>query len=154
MSHITTDADWYRMLASCFRNCLSSTKTSVTEFIGVWVQLGATMLLLTLFYLLARHAGSRPYFIRWTGAWLAMFAAIVAVALRYPLAPSFFPVGQPVPVAVTAPLHGLYLFAKLVHFWLLLSGTGFSAGSRCCPANRWPGSVGRHWFRWRPPTAR
>lgn len=95
----------------------------MTEFIGVWVQLGATVLLLTLFYLLARHAGSRPYFIRWTGAWLAMFAAIVAVSLRYLLAPSLFPAGEPVPVMVTAPLHGLYLFAKFLHLWLLLSGT-------------------------------
>ncbi len=95
----------------------------MTEFIGVWVQLGATVLLLTLFYLLARHAGSRPYFIRWTGAWLAMFAAIVAVALRYLVAPALFPTGDPVPVMVTAPLHGIYLFAKLLHFWLLISGT-------------------------------
>lgn len=125
-----TDVDRYRMLVSCVREPLSSTKTIVTEFIGVWVQLGATVLLLTLFYLLARHAGSSPYFIRWTGAWLAMFAAIVAVALRYLLAPALFPAGEPVPVAVTAPLHGIYLFAKLVHLWLLLSGTWLLARER------------------------
>lgn len=105
----------------------------MTEFIGVWVQLGATVLLLTLFYLLARHAGSRPHFIRWTGAWLAMFAAIVAVALRYLLVPALFPVGQPVPVSITGPLHGIYLFAKLIHFWLLLSGTWLLCRERVLP---------------------
>ena len=103
------------------------------EFIGVWVQLASTVLLLTLFYLLARHAGARPYFIRWTGAWLAMFAAIVAVALRYLLAPALFPAGAPIPVAVVAPLHGMYLFAKLVHFWLLLSGTWLLCRERPLP---------------------
>lgn len=103
------------------------------EFIGVWVQLASTVLLLTLFYLLARHAGARPYFIRWTGAWLAMFAAIVAVALRYLLAPALFPPGEPIPVVVVAPLHGMYLFAKLVHFWLLLAGTWLLCRDRPLP---------------------
>lgn len=97
------------------------------------MQLGATVLLLTLFYLLARHAGARPYFIRWTAAWVAMFVAIVAITLRYLLAPALFPVGEPVPIAVVAPLHGIYAFAKLVHFWLLLSGTWLLCRERPLP---------------------
>jgi signal transduction histidine kinase/CheY-like chemotaxis protein len=95
----------------------------VTEFIGVGVQLGATVLLLTLFYLLARHAGARPYFLRWTAAWLAMFAAIVAIASRYLLGSPLVPAGWQVPGFWLAALLGIYLFAKLTHFWLLLAGT-------------------------------
>ena len=105
----------------------------MTEIIGVWVQLGATVLLLTLFYLLARHAGARPYFIRWTGAWVAMCAAILAVVCRYVIAPALAPVGQPVPPAYVALLHGLYLFAKLLHFWLLLAGTWLLCRDRPLP---------------------
>lgn len=95
----------------------------MTEIIGVWVQLGATVLLLTLFYLLARHAGARPYFIRWTGAWVAMCVAILAVVCRYVIAPPVVPAAKPVPAVYLSLLLGLYLFAKLVHFWLLLAGT-------------------------------
>jgi signal transduction histidine kinase/CheY-like chemotaxis protein len=92
-------------------------------FVGVWVQVGGTVLLLTLFYLLGRHAGARPYFVRWAWAWLALFGAIVAVVLRYRMAPAFLPHGAPAPASMVAPLHAAYLFGKLVHLGLLVAGT-------------------------------
>ncbi len=95
------------------------TSSDQVSYIGVWVQLGGTFLLLTLFYVLARHAGTRPYFIRWTWAWLALLLALVAVVARYLLVP-LLPAG---PTLLGFVLHSSYFLGKLVFLGLLVSGT-------------------------------
>jgi PAS domain S-box-containing protein len=99
------------------------------SFIGVWVQVGGTFLLLTLFYVLARHAGTRPYFIRWAWGWLALLVGLVAVTARYVLAP-LLP-GEPSPL--TFALHSSYLFAKLIFFAFIASGTWLFCEGRLPP---------------------
>jgi len=105
---------------------------ALISYIGVWVQLCGTFLLLTLFYVLARHAGTRPYFIRWSWAWLALLVALAVVAARYLLAPLL----PAEPSLLIFVLHGGYLFAKLVFLGFLVSGTLLFCEGRLPPVRR------------------
>jgi signal transduction histidine kinase/CheY-like chemotaxis protein len=93
------------------------------SFIGVWVQLGGTWLLLTLFYLLARHAGTRPYFMRWVWAWFALLAGILSIIARYLVAPALLPPGTALSADMIRATQLSYQVAKCLHLGLLFSGT-------------------------------
>ncbi len=103
--------------------------SDLVSYIGVWVQVGGTFLLLTLFYVLARHAGTRPYFIRWSWAWLAMLVGLASVGARYLLSPLL----PTEPSLLTFVLHSSYLFAKLVFLGFLVSGTWLFCEGRLPP---------------------
>ena len=90
--------------------------------IGVFVQLGGTLLLLVLFALLVRHAGVRPYMVRWMWAWGAVVTAVTIVAIRYFVAPAMLPQGFAIPSPFLLLLHGSYQYAKVLYFLLLLQG--------------------------------
>ena len=112
--------------------------------IGVYVQLGGTALLLTLFYLLSRHAGTRPYFTRWTESWLALLVALLAVMFRYESGYVVQPPGAPSPGLGITFLHFTYFLGKLVFLVLLLDGTLLFARGRGLPGRRvaWVGGAG------------
>ncbi len=95
---------------------------SLVSYIGVVVQVGATSLLLALFYLLTRHAGTRPYFVRWAWAWFALVPALLLVVIRYLVASGGTPDTEPPSSAVLSLLHSGYLLGKLLHFGLFISG--------------------------------
>ncbi len=104
----------------------------LVSFIGVWVQVGGTFLLLTLFYVLARHAGTRPFFIRWAWGWLALLVGLSAVTGRYILAP-LLPIESSLLIFT---LHSIYLFAKLVFLAFIVSGTWLFCEGRL-PPGKW-----------------
>ena len=111
--------------------------------IGVYVQLGGTALLLTLFYLLSRHAGTRPYFTRWTESWLALLVALLAVMFRYESGYVVQPPGASSPGLGITLLHFTYFLGKLVFLVLLLDGTLLFARGRGLPGRRvaWVGGA-------------
>ena len=59
----------------------------VLAFIGVVIQMGGALLLITLFGLLRRFALRRAYFAVWGAAWTAVAIAIAAIVIRYILMP-------------------------------------------------------------------
>ena len=90
------------------------------SYLGTWVQLGGILLLLTLFRLLSRHAGTRSYFVIWAQAWLVLLVAVTAILLRYFLASGLSPalLAEKSPLATL--LYLLYQSAKLLHLGLLV----------------------------------
>jgi len=54
------------------------------SYLGTWVQLGGILLLLTLFRLLSRHAGTRSYFVIWAQAWLVLLLAVITDSFLNP----------------------------------------------------------------------
>jgi PAS domain S-box-containing protein len=112
------------------------------SYLGTWVQLGGILLLLTLFRLLARHAGTRSYFVIWARAWLVLLVAIAAILLRYALAPGLNPAllsegSRPVTLMYLA-----YQLAKLWHLGLLVSGSVEYCKGRRFPGNSLPWAAG------------
>ncbi len=110
---------------------------SLISEIGVYVQLGGTALLLVLFFLLSRHAGTRPYFSRWTQAWFALLVALLAVMVRYLLAGPDVPLHPPPPTVAFTLSHGAYFLAKLVFLRLLLDGCLMFTRNRRVPGPAW-----------------
>ncbi|MBK8003747.1 MAG: PAS domain S-box protein [Gemmatimonadetes bacterium] len=90
--------------------------------IGVFVQLGGTLLLLVLFALLVQHAGVRPYMLRWMWAWGAVLAAVTIVAIRYFIAPAMLPQGFEIPSPFLLLIHASYQYAKVLYYLMLLQG--------------------------------
>lgn len=90
------------------------------SYIGLWVQVGVTTLLLLLFYLLTSHAGVRSYFSRWAWAWLAMLLALVVAVLRYVANPYL---AEHLTGPAIIAIHSGYLLGKFCYYGLLLSGT-------------------------------
>jgi diguanylate cyclase (GGDEF)-like protein len=105
--------------------------TAVISFIGVVVQLGGELLLVTLFMLLRRYVLRRGYFAAWTAAWACGATAILALCIRYIIMPRV--VSAPIDessVAVGA-LYLVYQMGKLSSFALFVSGTAmYVTGSR------------------------
>jgi|GEM_PF-643786 len=114
------------------------------SYLGTWVQLGGILLLLTLFRLLSRHAGTRSYFVIWAQAWLVLLVAVTAILLRYFLASGLSPalLAEKSPLATL--LYLLYQSAKLLHLGLLVSGTIEFAQGRHAPRNwlPWAAAIG------------
>ena len=108
------------------------------SLIGVCVQLGGTALLLTLFYLLSRRAGTRPHVTRWVYAWLALLVALVAVGIRYTLGDLLLPPSARSPGLPAAVTHSIYLLGKLLFLLLLLDGVRqFARGTGLPGRWRW-----------------
>ncbi len=87
------------------------------------VQLGGAVFLAGLFVLLARTAPWRRYFALWSQAWLALAFALLALLIRYLVAPAL---ASDMVVEDGASLRSLYFgyqFGKLLFLALLLAGT-------------------------------
>ncbi len=114
------------------------------SYLGTWVQLGGILLLLTLFRLLSRHAGTRSYFVIWAQAWLVLLLAVTAILLRYFLAPGLTPVLLAEKSPLATLLYLVYQSAKLLHLGLLFSGTIEFAQGRHVPRNwlPWAAAIG------------
>jgi diguanylate cyclase (GGDEF)-like protein len=94
------------------------------SFLGTFVQLGGTLLLIALFGLLRRYAVRRRYFRTWATAWLALAVALMAVVLRYNLLPSVIAPEQLIDSAWQAKLiFFVYQTAKFLFYALLVAGT-------------------------------
>lgn len=87
--------------------------------VGLVAQLGGSVLLITLFFLLFHNASRRRYFLYWGRAWLSLALALSALMSLYLLLPE-----APGPRAVAGPaLRLVYLYGKLAFFGLLAAGT-------------------------------
>lgn len=93
------------------------------SFIGTFVQLGATLLLVALFTLLRHYTNRRRYFRTWTGAWVALAIALCAVVLRHNVLPSL--ISEPIAenALTTKLIYFVYQLGKLFFYGLLLAGT-------------------------------
>lgn len=102
---------------------LEGALTAVVSFIGVLVQLGGELLLVTLFLLLRRFVLRRGYFTAWTAAWLCGSIAILALCIRYILMPHF--ADRPIDETETTVriLYFIYQVGKLSSFALFVAGT-------------------------------
>ena len=110
--------------------------TSVREligFIGIAAQLGGSLLLAVLFVLLRRYTVGRPYFVAWSGAWIAVSVAILALVIR------FF--GVPRSSDGSREVLGLlvvYQFSKIVYVLLMAAGaTLYVRGPGSFPRGSW-----------------
>ena len=93
------------------------------SFIGTFVQLGGTLLLIALFSLMRRYTRRRIYFRTWASAWLALAIALAAVVLRYNLLP-VWNAGPVLEGALgTKLIYFVYQTAKFCFYGLLLAGT-------------------------------
>jgi PAS domain S-box-containing protein len=101
----------------------SATVSGLIAFIGILVQLGGTLLLIILYYLLTRHAGRRSYFESWGWSWLALLLALGAISVRYNVVGLLNTelLREAGPTVIL--LDFVYQFGKLAHFTLLLFGT-------------------------------
>ena len=94
------------------------------SFMGTFVQLGGTLLLITLFGLLRRYTRRRRYFRTWANAWGALAVALLAVIIRYNLLPSVFGPTPIVDDSLNAKLiYFVYQSAKFVFYGFLVAGT-------------------------------
>jgi diguanylate cyclase (GGDEF)-like protein len=93
------------------------------SFIGTFVQLGATLLLVALFTLLRRYTHRRRYFRTWTGAWVALAVALCAVVLRHNVLPSLASEAIEENALGTKLIYFVYQLGKLCFYGLLLTGT-------------------------------
>ena len=93
------------------------------SFIGTFVQLGGTMLLITLFSLMRPYTRRRTYSRTWAKAWFALAIALSAVVLRYNLLPALG-AGPIVEAALgTKLIYFIYQTGKFFFYGLLLAGT-------------------------------
>ncbi|HEX5724539.1 MAG TPA: GGDEF domain-containing protein [Longimicrobiaceae bacterium] len=99
---------------------------SLVALIGLLAQLGGTVPLAGLFFLLRGQAGRRPYFLAWSQGWLALVAALSAVLLLYVM-PGLEAGASPLGKVVVF----LYQLAKLLFVAFLAAGTlGYVMGVR------------------------
>ena len=95
---------------------------AVIGIVGILLQLGGAMLLVTLFLLLRPHSARRAYFTAWRRAWLALALAIAAIVVRYfVLGEASDRPGEREPAV--AALYFIYQLCKLAYCALLIAGT-------------------------------
>jgi diguanylate cyclase (GGDEF)-like protein len=105
-------------------------QSSVVPFLGVLVQLGGALLLISFFLLLRRHVVRRTYFSAWVGAWAAIAIGIAALVVRYMLFERWLPTRTESDPIVRL-LYFVYQAAKIVGFVFFLRGTSvYVAGGR------------------------
>jgi diguanylate cyclase (GGDEF)-like protein len=98
------------------------------SFIGVVLQFAGSLLLAVFFLLLRPYARRRRYFVIWGWSWIALTAAIAAVAFRYYVQPVLRTDLVPVTTA-TRIADFLYQTGKFMHFSLLAVGTAAYVGA-------------------------
>lgn len=121
---------------------MNNAPAGLISYLGTWVQLGGILLLLTLFHLLSRHAGTRSYFVIWARAWLVLLVAITAVLVSYALTPGsnvLVVADKAIPIGL---LYLAYQVAKLWYLGLLVSGTIEYCTGENLPRNSLPWAVG------------
>lgn len=95
----------------------------VLSFLGVVVQLGGALLLLSLFGLLRRFVLRRGYFGAWATAWASLALAIAALVVRYVIAPGLVGTSLGDDQSTTRALYFVYQFAKCLGYIYFLRGT-------------------------------
>ena len=95
----------------------------VLSFLGVLVQLGGALMLLTLFLMLRRFVLRRAYFTAWTTAWGAWSVAIFALTIRYFLVPGLVGTYLDDAHPFVRALYFVYQFSKALGFIFFLRGT-------------------------------
>lgn len=95
----------------------------VISFLGVVVQLGGALMLISLFVMLRRFVLRRGYFGAWATAWGAFALAIFVLVIRYIFLPGF--IGRPVDDGhpLVRGLYFVYQFAKGIGYIYFLRGT-------------------------------
>lgn len=95
----------------------------VLSFIGVGVQLGGALMLISLFMMLRRFVLRRGYFGAWASAWGALAVAILALVVRYMIAPALLghAIAEEHPLARL--LYFVYQLAKGLGFVFFARGT-------------------------------
>jgi diguanylate cyclase (GGDEF)-like protein len=95
----------------------------VLSFLGVVVQLGGAMMLLSLFMMLRRFVLRRGYFGAWATAWGALAVAIFALVIRYILAPGLAGVSLRDDHPLVRSLYFVYQASKGIGFIYFVRGT-------------------------------
>jgi diguanylate cyclase (GGDEF)-like protein len=96
---------------------------SVLSFLGVIIQLGGALMLVTLFVMLRRFVLRRAYFAAWATAWGALAVAIASLVVRYILVPDVAGRALTEEHPVVRLLYFIYQMAKGVGFVFFLRGT-------------------------------
>jgi diguanylate cyclase (GGDEF)-like protein len=95
----------------------------VLSFLGVVVQLGGALMLLSLFVMLRRFVLRRAYFSAWALAWGAFAVAILALVVRYILAPGLVGTSLDESVPSVRALYFVYQMSKGIGFVYFARGT-------------------------------
>lgn len=97
---------------------------NVASFVGLYAQVGITILLFLFLLLLARQVGrSSHYFVTWTRGWLAMTLAVVILAVGFLGIPHVTAPGDSSTTAWFPATYIGYQLGKLAYLLLLLAGT-------------------------------
>jgi PAS domain S-box-containing protein len=97
---------------------------AVVSWIGIVLQLAGSLLCLGLGLILRTHSGNRRWLTYWVASYAAISVAITALMARYYLLP-LLPIGslQQYETRLVALLYAVYLCAKLLFLFCLLTGT-------------------------------
>jgi diguanylate cyclase (GGDEF)-like protein len=95
----------------------------VLSFLGVVVQLGGALMLITLFVMLRRFVLRRGYFGAWATAWGSLAVAIGALVIRYILVPGIIGTALPDDHPVVRLLYLVYQVSKGIGFIFFVRGT-------------------------------
>src|SRR5580765_7281309 len=95
----------------------------VLSFLGVIVQLGGALMLISLFLMMRRFVLRRAYFTAWATAWAALSIAILALVIRYILVPGFIGTTLDEEHPVVRGLYFIYQMSKGVGFVFFVRGT-------------------------------
>ena len=97
---------------------------NVVSFVGLYAQVGITLLIVLFLVLLARHVGrDSHYFVTWTRGWVAMTLAITILAVGFLGIPHVTAPGDFTSQAWFPATYIGYQFGKLIYLLLLLAGT-------------------------------
>ena len=97
---------------------------NVVSFVGLYAQVGITLLLVLFLVLLSRHVGrDSHYFVTWTRGWVAMTLAITLLAVGFLGIPHVTAPGDSSSKVWFPATYLGYQFGKLSYLLLLLAGT-------------------------------
>jgi hypothetical protein len=109
---------------------MNDSLSAYVAYIGTLVQCAATLLIVFLFWVLARYAARKAYFTAWTRAWLVLMVALLALVARYTIVSNFDTTNLDQGPTVTVwLLYSAYQFGKLLFATLLVAGTLLFTGS-------------------------
>lgn len=94
------------------------------SFLGSYLQVGSSVLLIALFLLLRPYASRRHYFTTWAYAWIALSIALAMIMIRYNILPVFAGALQPTDTGLRVrAMYFLYQLGKVSFYGLLVAGT-------------------------------